>query len=466
MIAMSLAQIAAVTGGAVADGDPATLVDAAATVDSRSVEPGGLFVAVQGEHADGHDFAAAAVRAGASGVLAARPVGVPAVVTANPVAALGRLARAVVDQLSDCRVIAITGSQGKTTTKDLLATILDRAGETVAALGSYNNELGVPLTALRAGRNTRHLLVEMGARGVGHIASLCQLTPPDVALVLNVGEAHIELFGGRAQIAAAKGELVEALTSDGLAVLNADDPLVRAMGQRSEADVVTFGTAAGADVRIGPVSLDSQGRPRFRLGTAQSEALVRLRLVGAHQAMNAAAAAAVALRCAVPFGAVIDALSAATPRSRWRMEVHRRADGVTVINDAYNANPSSMRAALATLTAIGTAVGSSGRTIAVLGEMRELGSTALAEHEALGRLAMELGVRRLVAVGPGAEPIHRAALDCAGSAECSRWVPDVAAALSTVGAELQPGDVVLVKASRAAGLERVAEALLAAEVSA
>jgi UDP-N-acetylmuramoyl-tripeptide--D-alanyl-D-alanine ligase len=274
------------------------------------------------------------------------------------------------------------------------------------------------------------------------------------------------MFGGRPQIAAAKGELVEALRTDGLAVLNADDPLVRGMAQRTEAQVVTFGTSGDADVRISPVTLDGQGRPRFRLASASGSALVRLRLVGAHQAMNAAAAAAVALRCAVSFDAVAAALTAATPRSRWRMEVRRRADGVTVINDAYNANPSSMRAALQTLTAIGAAVGSSGRTVAVLGEMRELGSTAPAEHEALGRLAMEIGVRRLVAVGPGAEPIHRAALRCAGSSDRSSWVPDVPAALTALGAALLPGDVVLVKASRAVGLERVAEALLGAEVTA
>ena len=465
MIEMSLAEIAAVTGGRVRDGDPARLVSAPATVDSRSVDPGGLFVAVPGERADGHDFAAAAVRAGAGGVLCARPVGVPAVVADDPVAALGRLARAVVDRLAGCQVIAITGSQGKTTTKDLLAALLERAGETVAAVGNHNNEIGVPLTALQAGPATRYLLVEMGARRVGDISYLCDLTPPDVALVLNVGVAHIGEFGGRDRIAAAKSELVAALRPGGLAVLNRDDPLVLAMAQVTSARVLTFGTSPGADLRVTAVTLDASGRARFRLRAGDSEAAVRMRLVGEHQALNAAAAAAVALSCGVPLGVVVPALAEAAARSRWRMEVQRRPDGVSVINDAYNANPSSMDAALRTLSAMGRAPAASGRTVAVLGEMLELGESAPAEHEVVGRLAVELGVSRVVAVGPGAEPIHRAALR-AGGPDRSCWVPDVAAALAELSGRLGPGDVVLVKASRAAGLERVASGLLTAAVGA
>jgi UDP-N-acetylmuramoyl-tripeptide--D-alanyl-D-alanine ligase len=465
MIAMTLAEVAAVTGGDVHGGDPATPITAPASVDSRLVEPGGLFVAVPGERVDGHDFAAAAVRAGAGGVLARRPVGVPTCVVADPVTALGRLARHVVDQLADCCVIAITGSQGKTTTKDLLAAALEQVGETVAPVGNLNNELGVPLTALRARHSTRYLVVEMGARGAGQIAYLCTLTPPDIAVVLNVGVAHIGEFGGRAQIAAAKGELVAALPSGGLAVLNADDPLVVAMADRCAGRRLTFGTAEGADVRVSDVRLDGDGRARFRLSAHGLGVPVRLQLVGEHQAHNAAAATAAALGCGVELAVAARLLERATARSRWRMDVQRRADGVTIVNDAYNANPTSMQAALRTLKALGSAR-SSGRTVAVLGEMLELGPTALDEHLALGRLVAELGIDELVAVGSGAAPIRRGALMAGADPERTVWVPDVPGALAVLDDWLAPGDAVLVKASRDAGLERVAQGLLGVSVDA
>ena len=464
---MTLAEIAEATGGRVADADPDLVVHAPASVDSRAVHQGGLFVAVRGEHRDGHDFAAAAVRAGARAVLAAHEVGVPAVITADPVSALGLLARVVVDQVPGCCVVGLTGSQGKTGTKDLLAGIFERAGATVAPTGSYNNEIGVPLTALRADARTEYMVVEMGARGGGHIAYLCTIAPPAIALVLNVGVAHLGEFGSREQIAAAKGELVEALPPDGLAVLNADDPLVRAMAGRTTAAVFTFGRGGDADVSFGDVALDRHGRARFQLHTATGAAAVKLQLVGEHQAANAAAAAATALGAGIGLDEVVAGLEAARPRSRWRMEVHERRDGVTVINDAYNANPDSMRAALETLAALAGADaqhngdGMAGRrTIAVLGEMRELGEIAVAEHEAVGRLAVRMGVDRLLVVGADAEPIHRAA-SSAGLRGSSTAFPDADAAIEVLRSEVRPGDIVLVKASRAAGLERVAAELLA-----
>lgn len=462
MIPMTLPEIAEVVGGTVHDDSGAT-VTGAATVDSRQVEPGGLFVAVAGEHVDGHDYAAAAVEAGAAGCLAQRPVGVPCVVVEDPAAALGALAHHVVAQLPDVRVVGLTGSQGKTSTKDLLAQVLASAGATVATLGNFNNELGMPLTALRADRDTRFLVLEMGARHIGNIAELCGYVRPDVGLVLNVGTAHVGEFGSREAIAQTKGELVEALTEQGTAVLNADDPLVSAMAARTAAPVTTYGEAPGADVRVADLSLDASGCPEFDLLTAGGTAHVRLRLLGEHQAANAAAAAAVALSLGLALDDVAIALSAATNASRWRMEQHERADGVLVVNDAYNANPESMRAALKALAAIARGRGDGTRSIAVLGEMRELGESSREEHDAVGRLAVRLDISQLVVVGEPARPIHLGACLEGSWGDESVFVPDNDEAVAWLREHLRPGDVVLVKASRAAALEEVAEALLEEE---
>ncbi len=451
---MTLADVAAVTGGRLdAVGDPAAVVTAPAVVDSRLAVPGCLFVAVRGEHADGHDFVREAVGAGAVAVLAARPVGAPSVVVPDVVAALGRLARAVVDRLAGMAVIGVTGSSGKTGTKDLLAGLLPRLGPTVAPVGSWNNEIGHPLTVLRAEADTRYLVVECSARNVGHIAHLCVIAPPRVGVVLNVGTAHLGIFGSREKVAAAKAELVEALPADGVAVLNADDPTVLAMRDRTVARVVTFGEAVGADVRAVDVRLDPQARPSFRLRTPDGDAPVHLTLSGEHQVGNALAAAAAGLVLGFSPVDVAAGLAAARPVSRWRMEVAERPDGVTVVNDAYNANPESMAAALRALVAMGAGTGAPRRTWAVLGEMAELGDAADEEHAAVGRLAVRLGIERVVTVG------ERAAGMAVGGAAIA--VADSEAALELLRAELLPGDVVLVKASRAVALERLAAALLA-----
>jgi len=300
----------------------------------------------------------------------------------------------------------------------------------------------------------------MGARGIGHIRDLCAVARPDVGLVLNVGLAHVGEFGSREAIAQAKGELVEALGPDGVAVLNADDPLVLAMASRTTARVSTYGEAAAADVRVERLHLDDTGRPGFTLVTRDGTADVTLRLLGEHQASNAAAAAAVALALGLDLDAVAAGLSAATNASRWRMETRERADGVLVVNDAYNANPDSMRAALKTLAALGRGRGPGARTIAVLGEMRELGASSREEHDAVGRLAVRLDIAQLVVVGEGARPIHLGACLEGSWGEESVFVPDVDAATSWLREHVRPGDVVLVKASRAAALERVAAALL------
>ncbi|MGO4463057.1 UDP-N-acetylmuramoyl-tripeptide--D-alanyl-D-alanine ligase [Streptomyces sp. M-16] len=468
MIDLSLAEIADITGGRPHDiPDPSVRIGGPVVIDSRQVEPGSLFAAFEGEHVDGHDYAERAVAAGAAAVLAARPVGVPAIVVPDVEKALGVLARTVVERLGT-DVVALTGSAGKTSTKDLIAQVLQHHAPTVWTPGSLNNEIGLPLTALKATAETRHLVLEMGARGIGHIAYLTSLTPPRIGLVLNVGTAHIGEFGGREAIARAKGELVEALPAEadgGVAVLNADDLLVRAMSARTKARTVLFGEAEDADVRATEVRMTPAGQPSFTLHTPTGCSDVTLRLYGEHHVSNALAAAAVAHVLGMSVEEIATALSAAGTLSRWRMEVTERADGVTIVNDAYNANPESMRAALRALAAMGdSARAKGGRTWAVLGPMAELGDAALAEHDAVGRLAVRLNVSKLVAVG-GREAswLQLGAYNEGSWGEESVLVSDAQAAVDLLRSELRPGDVVLVKASRSIGLERVAQALLDSE---
>ncbi|MFD9410270.1 UDP-N-acetylmuramoyl-tripeptide--D-alanyl-D-alanine ligase [Streptomyces sp. NPDC059989] len=468
MIALSLAEIADITGGRPHDiPDPSVRISGPVVIDSRQVEAGSLFAAFDGEHVDGHDYAGRAIEAGAAAVLAARPVGVPAIVVPDVEKALGALARAVVERLGT-DVVALTGSAGKTSTKDLIAQVLQAHAPTVWTPGSLNNEIGLPLTALKATAETRHLVLEMGARGIGHIAYLTGLTPPRIGLVLNVGTAHIGEFGGREQIAQAKGELVEALPSEaegGIAVLNADDLLVRAMSARTKARTVLFGEAEDADIRATEVRMTPGGQPAFTLHTPTGCSDVTLRLYGEHHVSNALAAAAVAHVLGMSVEEIATALSGAGTLSRWRMEVTERADGVTIVNDAYNANPESMRAALRALAAMGGAArANGGRTWAVLGPMAELGDASLAEHDAVGRLAVRLNVSRLVAVG-GREAswLQLGAYNEGSWGEESVLVSDAQAAVDLLRSELRPGDVVLVKASRSIGLERVALALLERE---
>ena len=473
MIELTLAEVARITGGRLHGATGEERVTGSVEFDSRAITPGGLFVALPGERVDGHEFVGAATAAGAVGTLAAREVVGPAVVVppvtatsgsyvlaadrdgagAGVLAALGALARHVVDRLAalGLLVVGLTGSSGKTSTKDLTAHLLEARGATVAPPGSFNNELGHPWTALRATEATRHLVLELSARGPGHVAALCRVAPPRIGVVLNVGSAHLGEFGSREAIAAAKGELVEALPGDGVAVLGADDPVVAAMAGRTRARVVHTGRAAQADVRAVDERLDDAGRATFRLVTAMGEAPVALRLHGSHQVDNALAAAAVALEAGLDVATIAERLGSAEPRSRWRMELTERTDGVRVLNDAYNANPESMRAALRTLHAMG------GRHTAVLGAMAELGDDGAAAHAEIGREVARTGVDRLVVVGDPARALHEAAI---GEGVPSELVPDAEAAAELVEAGVAPGDVVLIKASRSAGLERVAAALM------
>jgi UDP-N-acetylmuramoyl-tripeptide--D-alanyl-D-alanine ligase len=460
MIGLSLSEVAELTGGALT-GAAGARVTGKVTLDSRAVAPGDLFVAVVGERVDGHDFLGAAAAAGAVAALSTRADdALPTVVVDDPVLALGRLATGVHARLTagGLRTLGITGSSGKTSTKDLLGQVLATAGPTVSPPGSYNNDIGLPLTVLDADEETRFLVLEMGSRGPGHIARLCRIARPQIGVVLNVGSAHLGEFGSPEGTARAKGELVEALPEDGTAVLNADDPRVLGMASRTRARVLTTGRGPDADVRATRGALDEQGRAIFDLQVGEETHPVHLQVVGEHQVANALSAAGAALAAGMSPADVAAALSAATPRSRWRMEVDRRADGVTVVNDAYNANPESMRAALAALTGL-----PADRRIAVLGAMGELGADAPAEHERLGRDAAAAGIDLIVAVGPDAVGIAEGAA-AAGrrTGEESVHVPDRAAARELLSEVLRPGDVVLLKASRAYGLELLAADLLTA----
>ena len=456
MIALTLADVAAIVGGELASADDAAvIVDGPAFLDSRRPEPGGLFVALDGEHVDGHDYAVAAVDGGAAAVIGSRATDAPTVVVPDVQAALHLLAAEVLRRLRSrdraLRVVAITGSQGKTSVKDMLAAVLAAAAPTVATYQSFNNELGLPLTVLRAAPDTRHLVLEMGARGIGHIAELCAIAPPDVSVVLNVGLAHVGEFGSQDAIARAKGEIVEALGPDGFAVLNLDDPRVAAMAPRTRGRVRTFGRATGADVRLEAVELDDLGRASLDLQAGTERVRVQLRLLGEHQATNAAAVAAAALALGLSLEDVGVALGRIERLSPWRMELHERADGMVLVNDAYNANPHSMAAALETLAGIGRRTGR--RTVAVLGEMRELGDAGPAEHRALGELTGRLGIDRVVVVGEGARAITETAREAS-------FYASVAEARDFVRENVGAADVVLVKASRAAGLEQLASTLL------
>jgi UDP-N-acetylmuramoyl-tripeptide--D-alanyl-D-alanine ligase len=456
VIPLSVRQIAEITG-ATADrvADPAALVTGPVIIDSRQAVPGSLFAALPGDRADGHDFAPAAVAAGAVAVLATRRAGVPALIVGDVPAALARLARAVLDRIADLTVVGITGSSGKTTTKDLAAQLIETLGPTVSPHNSYNNEIGLPLTVLRVTGQTRYLIAEFSARAPGDIARLCAVAPPRLGAVLCVGHAHAGEFGSIEDVARAKAELPAALPPDGVALLNADDPRVLAMAGRTAARVVTFGRAATAAVRADGVTLDEAGRPAFTLVTGEGSAPVRLRLHGEHNVINALAAAALARELGLSVAAIAAGLSAAVARSRWRMEFTERPDGVTVINDAYNANPEAMRAALGTLAVLAR----SRRAFAVLGYMTELGGRAREFHEQAGLLAAEAGLAGLIVVGDAAAPI------LSGAKAHQSWhgellaVPDAAAAVQAMQQRLRRGDVVLVKGSRAVRMERVALAL-------
>ncbi|MGW4291058.1 UDP-N-acetylmuramoyl-tripeptide--D-alanyl-D-alanine ligase [Streptomyces sp. NPDC004673] len=457
MHALSLSTIAAVVSGKIADvPDPDIQVSEPAVFDSREVVPGSLFIALKGKSSDGHDYAATAIAQGAVAALVTRPVGVPAIVVDDVLQAFGRLGRYLNSEwLTSTKVVGITGSAGKTSTKDFIAQVLP--GKVVATPQSFNNEIGLPLTITMAQADTDYLVLEMGARHIGDIRDLTRIARPDISVVTNVGTAHVGEFGGRDNIAKAKGEIVEALEPGGLAVLNADDERVLPMRNRTRAQVVTYGLSEEADVRATDLKTDGQGRASYTLLTPGGSARVELKFVGDVQVHNSLAAAAIGLHAGLTVEEVADRLSAAMPRSRWRMETTTRADGVTIVNDAYNANPSSMPHSLDALDSMSR--GKDQRSIAVLGRMNELGADSRTEHIEIGRYAAALGLDRIILVGEEEEA--RWMLEGANDTENRAvHVPDADTALELLHTILQPGDVVLVKASRGVQLQDLAERLL------
>ena len=467
---ITLAALAQATGGRlVRAADPDVLVGPGVVIDSRQATPGALFVAFAGERVDGHDYVDAAASGGAAAALVAREVDVdlPQVVVDSPVEGLSRLARVVVDAAKDrgLTVVGVTGSSGKTSTKDLMAQVLGAAAPTVAPPGSFNNEIGAPLTACQVGADTRFLVSEMGARGIGHVRHLTEITPPTIGAVLNVGHAHVGEFGSVEGIAQAKGELVEALDADGWAVLNAADPLVAAMASRRRARVAWFADAGepeGGDLRVwaSDVVADDLQRFSFTLhadGAVTGSEPVALGVLGRHNVANALAAAAVALAAGCDLPGVAEALTSARPQSRWRMELVTRADGLAILNDAYNANPDSMAAALTSLAGLRR---DGGRVVAAVGDMLELGDTSAQAHRAVGELAARLGVDEVLAIGAFGNHVIDGVAAGGGRGQYLEGKDELTRHLR---ASLGPRDVVLVKASRGLALETVAEALAGAD---
>ena len=509
MIELSAAEISEVVSGRLRGvEDPAGLRVTVADTDSRQFGEGssngpgpGLFIAKPGETTDGHRFIDAALEAGAVLVLAQRVTDDatgsphPAVIVDDVVEAMGLLAAEIVTRIrahSPTTVIGITGSAGKTTTKDLLRQLLTPEGPTVAPQGSYNGEVGVPLTIFTAPLHTRFLIVEMGADAPGNIRYLAQMVRPDIGVVLMVGSAHAGKFGGADKIAAVKGELAEAIAPDGAVILNDDDPQVRSMAARAVAPITWFGTSAGESssaesaeassrsgegsslggeagaqearrVTASEVALDESGHPHFTLrvrqGAGDEEAPVRSGLTGTHHVTNLLAAAAAARQLGVSTQEIARRLDGLGPGSRWRMQRTERADGVTVINDAYNANPESMREALRTLAMITRPTGR--RSVAVLGPMLELGAEAIPRHTQLGETAVRLNIGKLVVVGDEAYSLYRGAIAEGSWGSEVHWVPDVEAAEAYLEDEIRPGDVVLLKSSNGAGLGHLGDAIAA-----
>jgi UDP-N-acetylmuramoyl-tripeptide--D-alanyl-D-alanine ligase len=471
MIDFTGQQLAEITGGTLTDWDHNQVLSVPGFyVDSRNPIQNGIYVALVGEKVDGHIFlpdvqaAGATLAIVAAGSSAPVPEGFPLLHVLDPLIALGQIAHWVRINVLKAQVIGITGSSGKTTTKDLIAGMLGQYGRCVAPPGSFNTEVGLPLTILSADAQTEFLVLELGMRGIGHIATLCEIALPDIGVVLNVGSAHIELLGSMENIAVAKSELVRALPVTGLAVLNQDDPFVARMSEGLKCSQLTFGELQSSDICASNICVEPDGTTRFLVTYRDDSQPVHVQLVGEHYVANALAALSASVAVGVPFEIACEFLSNVNVVSKWRMEVTEASNGVTVINDAYNANPESMRAALKTLAQLGSR-GPRRRTWAILGEMRELGEYSVDAHDAIGRLAVRLDISRLVCVGAATKVMHLAAANEGSWGEESVWVSDIDGVLNLLADELQPGDIVLVKASRSIGLDRVASEVLELSLS-
>lgn len=471
MIELTAAEIAEITEGElwIPKGSMESLTVTSATTDSRESVQGGLFVARAGEHSDGHLYLESAFANGAVLALTERVVSsaggepYPCVVVKDPVLAMGALAAEIVSRLraaGELTVIGVTGSAGKTTTKDLLKGLLETQGTTIAPQGSYNGEVGVPLTVFTADYGARYLVIEMGATSIGHIKYLANMVRPDIGIVLCVGSAHAGEFGGVDNIAAAKGELLESLAPEGVAIINADDPLVLPMERRTSATRLYF-TSSDVFSRRGceqvtarNLHTNDNGHPVFDLFFPDgSSHEVESRLIGLHHATNLLAAAAAAFAAGMAPESIATGLSSLGAASRWRMERTERPDGVTVVNDAYNANPESMRAALRTLAELARGR----RTWAVLGEMLELGDSSIEEHDAIGRVVVRLNISRLIVVGRAAKAMHTGAVLEGSWGNEAAFVETADDAERILSEELAPEDIVLFKSSNATGLRHLGD---------
>jgi len=451
VIARRLSEVAAAVDGR-AVGEDVTVSSAAS--DSRAAVPGSLFVALPGERVDGHEFVGEAMARGAVAALVTRPVDAPHVEVPDTGAALLALARDERRRRPDATVVGITGANGKTSTKDMTAAVLSTRFRTHASPASFNTEVGLPITLLGAPADAEVVVAEMGARRVGDAALLCEIARPQVVVVTNVGVAHLEIFGSWEAIVEASAEPVEALDGDGLAVLNADDPVVRGYAERTDARVSLFGLSGDADVRADEVAIDTDGRARFVLWMDGEREKVELAVPGEHMVPNALAAASVGSALGLSAAECATALKDARV-SAWRMESFVTQDDVRVVNDAYNANPESMAAGLKAARWMAR----DARLVAVLGHMAELGPISLDEHERLGELIVRVGVDLLITVGEQAAMIHRAAVREGQLPDDAIDVATPEEALDVLRAWLRPGDVVFIKGSRVVGLERLAEAL-------
>lgn len=466
MYDLTLGQIRDIVGGELV-GDPAIRVSGI-SIDSRKSSAGDLFAAIVGERVDGHDFAAQAFSNGASALLTSKQVDGPHVVVPassdalDPVIyAIAKLSSHVRSLMRGVEVIGITGSSGKTSTKDMIGQVLSHAATTHAPAGSQNNELGLPLTLLSAPRDVKYLVAEMGMRGLGHISYLCELAKPTIGVITNVGRAHIGEVGSIEGIAKAKSELVRAIQSTGVVVLNADDERVLAMRELTEATVFTYGFSGTADVRAENLQLSPYGSYNFYLVYRGERIPASIPMLGEHNVLNALAAAAVGIAVGMEVTDIARALTTLKLMSKWRMEVHQIPGNVTVINDAYNANPESMTAALETLTAIPA----TGKTFSILGKMHELGNDSDAIHAQIAKLAGELGVTHVVAVGEPAKAYGLPALAAnsdnsetsESKAQKTVWLPDFEHACDYIVNEVNSGDILLFKASRAEQFEVLAD---------
>lgn len=466
MLTLTVETLLEVTGGEILAGTATTMVNGLA-IDSRAVEPGAAFVAFAGEHADGHAFIEDALAAGARAILVtrdddavrvafdagARP-GAVLIRIEDPIGAVEALGTYHRDRLM-CPVIGVTGSTGKTTTKDFLRSVLATRLRVVATAENRNNELGVPLTIMEAGAETEVLVVEMAMRGPGQIEHLCSIARPTAGLVTNVGVSHVEILGTEEAIASAKGELVRAIPEGGRVFLNGDDAWTDTLETYSAAPVTRYGLAEGSNVRAEGIEVAEDGTPSFTMVTDEGCADAHLPVPGRHNVYNALAAASVALYLGVTLEDIVRGLEGAT-FSKWRMETFQSATGLTIINDAYNANPTSMRAALSALQDVPTR----GRRIAVLGDMAELGSLAELAHFQLGEEVAKSALDVLVTVGERGRRIAEGALAAGMDEDAVRPCVTAAEASEVLDDLAEAGDTVLVKASRVMGLERVVEGMI------